>query len=89
MLLESIDVGTHLRSGAPGPFDGEQMRTQFERVHAAIVDLGLPARPLSEAYRRQQALRADYVPQLWRLNDALLAPFEFRTHARPIPVEMG
>ena len=38
--------------------------------------------------QREQALRADYLPALLQLNWALLAPFEFRTHARPIPVEM-
>lgn len=89
MLLDSINRAEHLNSDAVRPLEESALRAQFERVHATIVELGLPARPLEEAYGRQQALRADYLPALLQLNWALLAPLEFRTHACPIPIEMN
>ena len=88
MLLDSINRTEHLNSDAVEPLEEAALRAQFEGVHAAIVEMGLPARPLEEAYAREQALRADYLPALVQLNWALLAPLEFRTHARPIPVEI-
>jgi hypothetical protein len=88
MLLESLTSARHVDVPTVRGFDEEQLRRQFERVHATIVELSLPARPLEEAYAREQALRADYMPQLINLNAALLAPLEFRTHARPIPIEL-
>ena len=66
----------------------DELRAQFQRVYDAIVALGLPARAFDEAYEREQVLRRDYVPGLLGMNDVLLAPFEFRTHARPIPISM-
>ncbi len=89
MLLDSINLDEQTTAAEPPVFDEAQLRAQFEQVHAAIVELGLPARPFEDAYRREQALRADYLPSLLRLNRALLAPLEFRTHARPIPIEMS
>ena len=69
-------------------WDEQTLREQFEHVHAAIVELGLPALPFDEAYEREQRLRDDYVAGLLGINEALVAPFEFRTHARPLPIAM-
>jgi len=66
----------------------EEIRAQFRRAYDAIVDLGLPARPFEESFEREQLLRQDYVPGLLGMSQVLLAPFEFKTHARPIPISM-
>ena len=66
----------------------DDIRAQFQRVYDATIELGLPVRPFEEAYAREQVLRRDYVPGLLGMNDVLLAPFEFQTHTRPIPISM-
>jgi Ion channel len=89
MLIDAIRTTGHVHGmAATFGWDEHTLRQQFERVHAAIVELGLPTRPLDEAYEREQLLRDDYVAGLLGINDALVAPFEFRTHARPLPVAM-
>ena len=88
MLIDSVTAHEHMHDIGASSLDEAALRTQFERVHAAIVELGLPARPLEEAYAREQALRADYLPGLLAVNQALVASLEYRTHARPIPIEM-
>jgi hypothetical protein len=89
MLIDAIRSSGHVKDaeGILGLSDDE-IRTQFQRAYDAIVELGLPARPFEEAFEREQLLRQDYVPGLLGMNEVLLAPFEFRTHARPIPVSM-
>jgi len=89
MLIDAIRRSGHVRDaeGILGMSD-EEVRAQFQRVYDTIVELGLPARPFEEAFEREQLLRRDYIPGLLGMNEALLAPFEFRTHARPIPISM-
>jgi hypothetical protein len=89
MLIDAIRRTGHVH-GMPATlgWDDETLRTQFERVHAGIVELGLPALPFEDAYAREKLLREDYVSGLLGINDALVAPFEFRTHARPLPISM-
>jgi hypothetical protein len=89
MLIDAIRNSGHVRDAEDilGMSDDE-LRAQFQRVYDAIIELGLPARPFDEAYEREQTLRRDYVPGLLGMNEVLLAPFEFRTHARPIPISM-
>jgi hypothetical protein len=89
MLIDAIRRSGHVKDaeGILGMSD-EEIRAQFQRVYDTIVELGLPARPFDEAFEREQTLRRDYVPGLLGMNEVLLAPFEFRTHARPIPISM-
>jgi len=88
MLVDAVGRNEHIRITDPVGFDEAQMREQFQRVYEAIGALGLPTRPFEESYEREQLLRSDYVPGLLRLNAALLAPLEFKTHARPIPISL-
>jgi hypothetical protein len=89
MLIDAIRRSGHVRDaeGILGMSD-EEIRAQFRRAYDAIIELDLPARPFDEAFEREQLLRQDYVPGLLGMNEVLQAPFEFRTHARPIPVSM-
>jgi hypothetical protein len=89
MLIDAIRSTGHVKdaAGVLGLSDDE-IREQFQRVYDTIVELGLPARPLDEAFAREQILRRDYLPVLVGMNEVLLAPFEFQTHARPIPISM-
>jgi hypothetical protein len=89
MLVDAIRGSGHVKDAESilGLTDAE-LRSQFQRAYDTMVELELPVRPVDEAYERQQALRRDYAPGLLGLNQALLAPFEFRTHTRPIPVTM-
>jgi hypothetical protein len=89
MLIDAIRLSEHVADaeGMLGMTDAE-IRQQFRRAYDAIVELGLPARPFEDSFARAQLLRHDYVPGLLGMNDVLLAPFEFRTHARPIPITM-
>jgi len=89
MLIDGVRRTGHVHGEPPNlGWDAETLHQQFEHVHAGIVEMGLPARSLEDAYTREQLLRHDYVAGLFGINDALLAPFEFRTHARPIPITM-
>ena len=89
MLIDTIRKTRHVNAmaGELG-WDEETLRRQFEHVHTGIVELGLPALPFEEAYERERLLREDYVAGLLGINDALLAPFEFKTHTRPLPISM-
>jgi len=89
MLIDAIRSSGHVKDaeGILGMSEDE-IRAQFQRAYDATVELGLPVRPFDEAYEREQVLRRDYVPGLLGMNEVLLAPFEFRTHARPIPISM-
>lgn len=88
MLLDGVRVRARKSLPIHG-VDDALVRGQFERVHRTLGDLGLPVRPFDEAFERVRALRADYLPVLRGLNEALLAPVEFRPNVRPIPVSFG
>ncbi|GMU78531.1 MAG: hypothetical protein AMXMBFR46_13260 [Acidimicrobiia bacterium] len=88
MLLDAVRARARMPFPVP-EVDGALVREQFEAVHRTLGDLGLPVRPRDEAFERLRALRADYIPVLLGLSEALLAPVEFRPNVRPIPVSFG
>ena len=85
MVLDT--VRRHRRVTVPGmPVPAEEVERRFRSVYDAFVADGLPVRPLDEARDRLHALRADYLPVLLGLSEAMLAPLEFRPNVRPLPV---
>jgi len=86
MLLDAVRGHEHVKLPEVPAISTETVERQFREVYDALVDLGLPVRPFEEALAREAALRADYVPVLYGLSKALMAPVEFRTNVRPIPV---
>lgn len=86
MLLDTVRGHEHVKLPAPPTVPREQVEREFRAVYDLLAGYGLPVRPFDEALEREHALRADYVPVLWGLSQALLAPIEFRPNVRPIPV---
>lgn len=86
MLLDSVRAHEHVRLPGLPAVDPEDVRRQFRRVYDGLEEIGLPLRPFEESFAREQALRADYLPVLYGLSQALLVPLEFRPNVRPIPV---
>lgn len=85
MLLDAVRSQTH--GALPTVHvDPDAVREQFREVYQTLVGFGLPVRPFDEAFARQKALRADYVPVVVALSELLLAPIEFRANVRAIPV---
>ena len=86
MLLDAVRSHEHVKLPPPPPISPETVERQFREVYDTLVEFGFPVRPFDEALAREHALRADYVPVLYGLSEALMAPIEFRTNVRPIPV---
>ncbi|MBM3659334.1 MAG: two pore domain potassium channel family protein [Actinobacteria bacterium] len=89
MVLDAVRGHEHVTLPEPPVVSPEAVERQFRAVYDTLVGYGLPVRPFEDALAREHALRADYVPVLWGLSEALLAPLEFRPNVRPIPVEFG
>lgn len=89
MLLDAVRGHEHVKLPAPPEVPREVVEREFRVVYDTFVGYGLPVRPFEEALAREHALRADYVPVLWGLSQALLAPIEFRPNVREIPVSFG
>lgn len=89
MLLDAVRSHEHVKLPEPPPVAPEAVEKQFREVYDVLVGLGLPVRPFADALEREHALRADYVPVLYGLSAALLAPIEFRTNVREIPIPLG
>lgn len=90
MLFDALRSVEHIAVAPVGQLlSPDDVREQFRRVYDAVVELGLPVRPFEEALEREHVLRMDYIPALVGVNRALLAPLEFRSGVRPIPVSMA
>lgn len=89
MLLDAVRGHEHVKLPPPPEIPTELVERQFREVYDTLADYGLPLRPYAEALAREHALRADYVPVLYGLSQALLAPIEFRPNVRVIPVSFG
>ncbi|MBM3691727.1 MAG: hypothetical protein FJW77_00245 [Actinobacteria bacterium] len=68
------------------PVPPDEVERRLRAVYDDFVADGLPVRPLDEARDRLHALRADDVPVLLGLSEAMLAPLGFRPNVRPLPV---
>lgn len=86
MLLDTVRGHEHVKLPEPPAVSPAEVERQFREVYDTFADYGLPLRPFAEALARERTLRADYVPVLFGLGEALLAPIEFRPNVRPIPV---
>lgn len=86
MLLDAVRGHEHVRLPTAPVVSDAELEARFREVYDTLAEYGLPLRPFAEALRREQALRADYVPVVYGLSQALLAPLEFRPNVRPIPV---
>jgi hypothetical protein len=60
----------------------------FRETYDELRTVGVRVRPFDAAAADLQTLRDDYGPPLVALLSAYAAPIEFRTHARPIPIDM-
>jgi hypothetical protein len=89
MLLDTVRSHEHVKLPGPPVYDLDEVRAQFREVYDAMHAMGLPLRPFDEAFEREHALRADYLPVLFGLSAALLAPVEFRPNVRPLPISVG
>jgi hypothetical protein len=89
MLLDTVRNHEHVTLPELPAIDPETVRRQFRGVYDTLVGLGLPVRSFDEAFAREQVLRADYLPVLFGLSEALLLPLEFRPNVRPLPVSMA
>jgi len=86
MLLDTVRGHEHVKLPEPPEIPRERVEQQFRAVYDLLAGYGHPVRPFDEALEREHTLRADYVPVLYGLSEALLAPIEFRPNVRPIPV---